>query len=506
LSTLATDAFAMPDASLRPRAVTPAQPLDRTVNRADTSWVAGSAVAIAAREEAAMNIGRKSSDENGSGFGRPSMLIGLAVITLGVQPIVNDHIAQADPTAVASSPVRLAPAVHLDSPIETRKITTMPDTTMPDTTMPDTMGSEPTAAESKRVDSAVRADPFAQITSPDVGEQCAAGLSADELTEFFSVPIGGFEGADYQRAFKLDDGRVLWTFQDAFVHGVLVHNVGMVQSGRCFTLLNDGARSWLLGDLTSHMQQWHWILDGGPAADGTVHLFVIQMNETGGSYLTRTRPTTLRRVVLDATTLEVLDVVEEPPTGDDLYGWAVTGDGAYTYLYSHCYQQFGYDSDFGFGDCVIDVKLARVPIGAFDADREYWDGSGWSPEHTAATPVVDGAFVFSGNNPVQVRFDGERFLLVEKRDDWWGTTIEFGVADQPQGPFEHIGTIDEPTKCDRSACNTYFASWVPWLGDTGAHIWSIGHNRWNGAETHSNLHIYRPTFHRVDMASAGSVA
>ncbi|MGA9275591.1 hypothetical protein [Ilumatobacter sp.] len=449
----------------------------------------------------------------GRGFrvGGGSMVVGLAVIALVVHPIVDDRFAPAGPVADAAASVRRTPATTpATSPTTTSPTTTIqalpsiatpsiatPAITTPGTTTPGTTESEPAAV-------ATLVDPFAPVTSPGVGDYCAAGLSADELSEFFARPIGGFQGADYQRAFKLEDGRVLWTFQDAFIQGTLVHNVGMVQSGRCFTVLNDGGRSWLLGDLTSHMRQWHWILDGGPAADGTVQLFVVQMNETGGSYLTRTRPSTLRRVVLDSATLEVLDVIDEPPTGEDLYGWAVTGDGTYTYLYSHCYQQFGFDTDFGFGDCVVDVKLARVPVGSFDAAREYWDGSGWSPDHSAAVPVVDGTFVFSGNNPVQVRFDGEQFVLVEKRDDWWGSTIEFGVADQPQGPFVHVRSVDEPVKCDRSVCNTYFASWLPWLDETGAHIWSIGHNRWNGAETSTHLDVYRPTFHRIDLRSSSS--
>ncbi len=344
------------------------------------------------------------------------------------------------------------------------------------------------------------ADPFAAITSPDVGEHCASGLDAVDITEFFSQPIGSFQGADYQRAFRLVDDRVLWTFQDAFVAGTLVHNVGMIQSGRCFTTLNSGTHSWLLDDLTSNMNQWHWILGGGMGTDGaTFHLFVAQMNETGTTYLNRTRPTALRRVVLDALTLDVTEVVEEQSTADDLYGWSVTSDANYTYLYSHCYQQFGYDTLFGFGECVVEVKLARIPIGEFEASREFWDGHRWTRDHRRAAPVVDASFIGSANNPAQIRFDGERFLLVEKRDDWWGTTIEFGVAAEAQGPFEHITSLDEPRKCERTKCNTYFASWIPWNDGHGGHIWAIGHNRWNGSETHSHLSVYRPTFLTINL-------
>lgn len=342
--------------------------------------------------------------------------------------------------------------------------------------------------------------PWGPITSPDVGNHCADGLAVDDLARFFAESIGPLQGADYQRAIRLPDDRVLWTFQDGFVDGVLVHNVGVVQSGRCFTVVNDDRRSWLLPDLTHHLTRWHWILGGDVGDAGTtVTLFVVQMEETGDSYLTRPRPTVLRRVVLDARTLDVVDVVVEPATGEDLYGWSVTSDADFTYLYSHCYRQFGHATLLGFAPCVVDVKVARVPVGRFDARREYWDGSGWSHDHADAVPVVDGEFVGSGNNPAQIAFDGERFLLVEKRDDWWGTTVEFGVAEVPQGPFTHVATIDEPLACDRSECNTYFASWVPWRDVDGGPIWSIGRNRWDGSLTATHLVDYRPTVVRFPI-------
>ena len=127
----------------------------------------------------------------------------------------------------------------------------------------------------------------------------------------------------------------------------------------------------------------------------------MQMNETGISHLSRTRPTTLRRVVLDAASLDVIDVVDESDGDGELYGWGVTSDAEYTYLSSHCYQQFGYDTILGFGERVADIQLARVPRGEFGAEREYWDGTGWTLDEVAADPVVGPSFVGSGNNPAQ---------------------------------------------------------------------------------------------------------
>lgn len=341
-------------------------------------------------------------------------------------------------------------------------------------------------------------DTLSALTSPDVGAECADGLSAADLSAFFGAPIGSFQGADYQRATRLPDDRVLWTFQDAFLDGVLVHNAGLIQSGRCFTLLNRERRSWLFPEETIHQRRWYWPLAGAPTNDGTlIALFVVEMHEAGSTFLSHPIPTRVHRVELDVTTLGVVATHDESATLPDLYGWSVTNDGVHTYLYSHCFRQFGYDGPLGFAPCVEHVKVARVPVGEFDATREYWNGSTWTLDHALAAPVVDGRFVMSGNNPAQIQFDGRRFLLIEKRDDWWGTTVEFGVSARATGPFERFASIPEPLACDRQTCDTYFASWVPWRDADGSLIWSISCNLWDGRETCRQLDRYGPTFDTI---------
>jgi len=350
------------------------------------------------------------------------------------------------------------------------------------------------------VDDGKSVDVPSKPTSPDVGAECADGLSAADLTAFFGAPIGSFQGADYQRAVRLPDDRVLWTFQDAFLDGVLAHNAGLIQSGRCFDLLNRDQRSWLFAGETIDERRWYWPLAGTPASDGTlISLFVVEMNEAGSTFLSHPIPTSVYRVELDASTLDVVATHDESATLPDLYGWSITDDGVHTYLYSHCFQQFGYDGPLGFGPCVEFVKVARVPVGDFDAPREYWNGSAWTLDHELAAPVIDGRFVMSGNNPAQIQFDGGRFLLVEKRDDWWGTTVEFGVSSRATGPFRSFASIPEPLACDRETCDTYFASWVPWREADGSLIWSISCNLWDGRETCRRLDLYGPTFDTIPI-------
>jgi hypothetical protein len=90
---------------------------------------------------------------------------------------------------------------------------------------------------------------------------------------------------------------------------------------------------------------------------------------------------------------------------------------------------------------------------------------------------------------------------VQKNDDWWGLAVVFGVAEDATGPFQHVATVPEPLLCDRTECNSYFASWVPWRDD-GGYVWGIGHNVWNGDQTLSQVDRYRPTFHTAPPAGS----
>ncbi len=201
-------------------------------------------------------------------------------------------------------------------------------------------------------------------------------------------------GADYQRAYPLPDGRVLWLFQDAFLptsHGPqLVHNVGLLQSGPCFQLLRNGSTdaptSYLFPELTDRYDRWFWPLGGDLGDDGDLHVFVAEMVEHGAKYLTHTEPIATWLVTIDARRPRPSSSSRRPPTRrNELYGWSVVSQGDHTYLYAHCYRQFGWDL-FPFGnppfrahdwECGPDVTVARVPRGDFDTRPDYWNGSGW---------------------------------------------------------------------------------------------------------------------------------
>jgi hypothetical protein len=345
-----------------------------------------------------------------------------------------------------------------------------------------------------------------RVTEPtvDVGDVCIESYDAEHLDEFLSTAHGAFQGADYQRAFELGDGRTLWVFQDAFLSDRLVHNGAMVQQGRCFTLLNDGTHNWILDDITRPLSDWWWILDANHDRDhGRIELVVADMIETGPAFLARTRVRRTVVVTIDDRTFDVITVSDTFDANPDVasgiesgrfYGWAVVDDAddGYRYLYSHCYAQFGFDNVLGI-PCSADMYLARVAGTSILGTREYWTGSSWSPAPTTAAPIFGPTLTVSGNNPGSVRYDRTTglFHLVLAVDDWWSNRVVFATSPDPHGPWTVTGTEELTPRC--TGCNTYYASWAP-TTDTGEMIWTISNNHWDTPHTtyyFPSAHPYR---------------
>ncbi len=341
------------------------------------------------------------------------------------------------------------------------------------------------------------ASPFDRPPAADAGSFCAAGLDAASLDAFFSTAHGWWYGADYQRPLPLPDGRVLWLFQDVAVStpsaGIaIVHNMALVQSGRCFTPLGNGLgtnmpSSWLLSELTTNMHRWFWPLGGEVDPNGvTFHLLMAEMREDSNLYLSHTHPVATYLVDLRADDLSVSGYRPAPDSSAALYGWSVTSDATWSYLYGYCEQQFPPDA------CQEFVRVARVPRGRLDLSPEYWNGAEWVADPGAAQPVVSRYVTGDAINPALVTFDGTRFLLIEKQGDWFGSTVLLMSSPAPTGPWTLSIEMAAPARCN-AICNTYFASLVPWADESGALIWTLSNNRWDGVVSP----IYRPTVHTV---------
>jgi hypothetical protein len=337
---------------------------------------------------------------------------------------------------------------------------------------------------------------------------CAGGTSAAHLNDLFEDGIGPLVGADYQRRFRLPDGRRLWVFQDAFLRTPagatrLVHNVGVIQSGRCFTVLHSGTaadpRPWIGGADTSPLHHWFWPLGGTVAADGTFRLFVAEMVERGERYLSHTEPVATWLATIAVPELRVTALRPAPDSSGRLYGWSVVDHGQFTYLYGHCYRQFGWGF-LGHDACAANVTVARVPRGRLGQDPTYWDGSRWSSRPGRAVNVAprrgrDGAA--RSVNPMQVAHVDGCWIAVTKVGDWFGQTIHLDRARTPRGPWKTVALVPAPTLGPTSTFNTYFASFIG--GTRAAYVVGLSNNRWDGRLSSA----YRPTFRTIPLSAWG---
>ncbi|NNE11084.1 MAG: hypothetical protein HKN41_02440 [Ilumatobacter sp.] len=345
----------------------------------------------------------------------------------------------------------------------------------------------------------------AQPRVVEAGSVCLTELTPERLGTLFDTEPGGVVGADYQRALTLPDGRVFWTFQDAAIRLgpdeiTIVHNIAVVQDGVCFTVLYGGSRAqpqpFLFSSRTVPYERWFWPMDATVAADGAIHVFVAELEERGDEYLTHSVPLATWVAVVDPTTLAVTAERGAPDSSAELYGWSITSDDEWTYLYAHCFRQFGFDDHLGIAafdrSCATEITVARVPRGRVTETPSYWDGSRWQEDAGRAVPVIDQAD--RRINADQIEWTGARFVSVNQEGDWWGDTVLLSESQHPTGPFEVYDTMSARPKC--AECNTFFANWVP-AGAVGrtdrTFVISLAHNRWDGRITS----LYRPSFHRV---------
>lgn len=350
----------------------------------------------------------------------------------------------------------------------------------------------------------VPVDTFGPLTSPNAGSYCAAGATAASttptaagLSRFFAGAIGPIIGSDYQRPYRLPDGRVLWLLQDAFIGSTeyLAHNIGLIQSGRCFSILQggSGSQSWLMRDRTIDKKVWYWAAGAKVTADGrTLQIVMNEMRGSGAAWHLADVTMTAQYIVdvrLSDFAVSATRPAWSSPAG---FGWTITSDSTHTYLYSWCYRQFPIH-----GACTQHVMLARLPVTArLESNLEYWNGTGWSATGTAAVPIVHFYVTGATVNPIDVKWDGAKFLAITKPGDWlgmpWGGghRVQVFTAPSAQGPWTKVYDIPVAAKCDPAVCNTYWASWVPWRDPvTGLMIWQISNNVWSGL----NMTIYRPS-------------
>ncbi len=142
----------------------------------------------------------------------------------------------------------------------------------------------------------------------------------------------------------------------------------------------------MLHAATNTMRHWFWALGGDMGVDGTVPpARSPRCSSAVPKYLSWTEPVATWNVSINLSDMSVAAFTPASNNSAALYGFSVTSDATYTYLYSHCYRQFGWDPlPSSIRRCTRTTSTAlrtstsaRVPRGRFEAPLEYWNGSAW---------------------------------------------------------------------------------------------------------------------------------
>ena len=308
-----------------------------------------------------------------------------------------------------------------------------------------------------------------------------------------------------------------WLFQDAFVDhtGVVktfdnsrfVHNIALVQEGRCFRLLHRGSTAkpepFETGDGRSKTRTTWWWPMGGELVDGRVWVFWAEMLKDpydpappdGLGW----HPVRTYLASYDAVTLERRTFSLAPNSGvAPIYGYAVSSDASHTYLFGNTFEQ-NLVREGGLywtrGTSATKAWLARVPCGWLDATPEYRTADGWSMGPADAVTISERFFV---ENPMQPRFIGGQWVSTTKVDGYWGDKIAVDVAGNPGVHGTPCATTRSPRGNDPKM-NTYRTPTCS-HGATGygSVLISVSNNARNmRRDAWTNPHRYRPMFFHV---------
>lgn len=348
---------------------------------------------------------------------------------------------------------------------------------------------------------------------------CARSTSTADISAFMSSGASGLIGGDYARSYPMADGRVFWTLQDSFVGppgtsrldgAGFVHNVAMVQNGRCFTLLTgkwdgDTPRSFVAGIAEEQGERWWWALDGAMGANGNLHVFYAEFrNKNGTGAAFGATPVALWRAEISLRTLTVVSLKKAAdPSVRPMYGFSIASDDDWSYLYGSCYRQFTTPGFLGWFDlsCNTKMRVARVPRGRFDLTPSYWNGSSWSSNRASGRVILDDGILAL---PLQVeRHAKGKWVAVAWLDDWFGQQMTLYQAPTPAGPFVPYATVPVASKCGAD-CTVYFASFAPGRAADGDLRVSLSNFTWDRGLAIAQPALYRPTM--VDVPAPPGAA
>lgn len=332
-----------------------------------------------------------------------------------------------------------------------------------------------------------------------IATECVNATDTSRLNALITNELADLVAFDSPRVIALPDGRYLWTVQDTFISATpgarssslrpptaFAHNALIVQAGNCFTTIHGAATpgehcavsdaSYVGQAATATCSHWFWPLSGGVDQFGRVAVFYVEMvNENGGGAAPGAHAVAVWIARFDLATLDLLSFAIAPAASADVvYGTAVESDASFTYLFGWSMDQFNLPDPTSPPPSKLFV--ARVPVGRFDMQPTYWNGSDWVADRAAAVAVNTDQSGFA--NAMQPRLLDGQWVSVVKPAEWSGAMVRVDTAPAAQGPWTTVQSVTVPTRTLDGRTNTYAATLMPWRSGRGNLVVAISNNAW----------------------------
>jgi hypothetical protein len=309
-------------------------------------------------------------------------------------------------------------------------------------------------------DTATTTPPPSTLVRDTVPTTSEVSVRAAEVTRLgadanpFSEQVGTWMGGDDPHVYPLPDGRQLWWLNDSFVpvDGVapvdqfkFVRNVAFVRAVdgtmTMLTSAKDG-KPWdfLPHPDKDHFHRFYWPL-GGEVVGDQLQVFVAEMECNDPNWGICFRPIRVWLATFSWADMQLIDL--QPAANDGVfpvYGYSVTHDDQWTYLFGTGQQYFTMHLQGGSSQTFV----ARVPRSRLEDVPTYWNGTAWTADATQAAPIID-------NGPsTELRLgiaeaDGH-YIGVAVEGDFFGDHFAVMSAPAPQGPWTRIAEFPVPAR------------------------------------------------------------
>lgn len=298
-----------------------------------------------------------------------------------------------------------------------------------------------------------------------------------------------WRGGDQTTSVKLNDGRIVWLFNDTYNHkGDMLHNSVVIQNGSKFSHMSnikevipndkDGSFYWPF----SAVQHGNMLL-----------VSCARMRLIGsGHFDFQVMGVDVARLLIDLEGVKYIDKMKTPASDAGefgiLWGAAMHKNNGYIYMY-------GSKKVLGqFGKSAYVARFSSK-TGSPSRGWEYWNGSDWIQNEQYAVPIIharDGGVstTFSAYN------ENNTWKIVTKEYDAIGDSVVMYTSSKPFGKFSKKLLMESASRDGHFTYNPMAHPWAR-VGE-GNLLLSINHN--------GDYTEYMPTFHIVRSSGNMNIA